>query len=79
MTKIEFNIADDLAMAAEAAGLLTQARLEESLRAQLKKTAGERLLAAMKTAHAASGPEMPMAEINQLVKDVRRDREAARR
>jgi hypothetical protein len=82
MTKIEFNIADDLARRAEAAGLLTQTQLEESLRFQLRKAAGEKLLATMKAAHAISGPEMPLEEINALVKEVRqerRQREAAGR
>ncbi len=74
MTKIELNIADDLASKAEAAGLLTQERLENMLRAQLKRSAGEQLQAMMGKAHAASGPEMPMDKINDVVKDARRDR-----
>jgi hypothetical protein len=74
MTKIEFNLPDALAKEAQGAGLLQDARLEELIREQLRKDAYDRLLVVMKAAHAVSGPEMSMDEINAEVKAVRRER-----
>ena len=82
MTKVEFNLPDALAKEAREIGLLEQERLEQRVRAELRREAGQRLLATMKQLHAVSGPEMPMDEITALVKEVRRERresEAANR
>jgi hypothetical protein len=74
MTRIELNIADELASKAQAAGLLEQARLEELLGAELRRQAGERLRQHMAKLHAVPGEPMPMDEITAIVKEVRRER-----
>lgn len=77
MTRVELNIADDLAQDAREAGLLVPERIEAMLRDELRRSAGQRLLADMKRAHAATGRAMPMTEVNTLVKSVRRERNRA--
>lgn len=74
MTKIEFNLPDALAQEAKGAGLLEQVRLEQLVRAELRREAGLRLRAAMEKLHAADIPPMTMDEINAEVKAVRRER-----
>ena len=74
MTKIEFNLADDIASQARAAGLLEQEKLESLLREELRRQAGERLKGLMAKLHAVPGDPMPMDEINAIVNEVRRER-----
>lgn len=74
MTRIELNIADDLASKAQEAGLLDQTRIESLLREELRREAGKRLGATMAKLHAIPGEPMPMDEINGIVKEVRRER-----
>lgn len=74
MTTLEITLSDDVARDAAKAGLLTRERLDEILRAQLKKAAGDNLFEIMEKLHAVSGPEMSMDEINAEIKAYRREK-----
>jgi hypothetical protein len=73
MTKIEFNLADDFARDARAAGVLEQEKLEALVREEMRRQAGERLKAMMDKLHTLPGGPMPMDEISTLVNEVRRE------
>ena len=75
MTMIELNIADDLARRATDAGLLTPERLQALLSAALdKQDKLTELRQMMDRASSSAEPEMPMDQINAIVKEVRRER-----
>jgi hypothetical protein len=78
MTTLEITLSDDIARKASEAGLLTPERLEAILDSEIRRAAGERLLANMARIQAVSGPGMSMDEINAKVKAVRRGRREKR-
>jgi hypothetical protein len=74
MTKIELNIADELASEAKEAGLLEQAKFEALLAEELRRQAFARFRETAAKIHAANIPEMSTDEVCELVREVRRER-----
>jgi hypothetical protein len=74
MTTVQINLPDELARDAQAAGLLTPEALEQILREQLRKRAGEELRAMWKRMPAEElTPEIEQ-EIVEEVRAVRAER-----
>ena len=61
MTTLEITLSDDVARKAAAAGLLTQAEMDDMLRARLRKDAGERLRVMMAQMQAVDDGQPPMS------------------
>lgn len=78
MTKIELNIADDLANKANEAGLFERVKLEAMLSEELKRQAGQRLRENMARIHAVPGEPMTMDEVCEEVRAYRRERHEAK-
>ncbi len=74
MTTVQINLPDELARDAQAAGLLTPEALEQILREQLRKRAGEELRAMWRRSPAGElTPEIEQ-EIVEEVRAVRAER-----
>lgn len=77
MTNVQISLPDELARDAQAAGLLSSDALEKLLREAIeRRTAVDRMFAAMDRAAAAELPEMTMEQIQAEVDAVRAERRA---
>lgn len=77
MTTVQITLPDQLALDAQAAGLLTAEAMERLLREAMERRAAvDQLFAAMDRAAAADLPEMSMEEIQAEVDAVRDERRA---
>jgi hypothetical protein len=76
MTTIEITLPDATAKAAQEAGLLTPAALEQLITDAIRRNAGRRLLEAAQRIREASVEEMTMEEINAEVHAARAERRA---
>jgi hypothetical protein len=74
MTKIELNIADDLASQAKEAGLLKQAKFEALLAEESRRQAFVRFRKTAAKIHGAKISEMSMDEVCEMVREIRRER-----
>ena len=63
MTTVAINLPDDLAQAAERAGLLSPAALEELLRKQLKSLNASAFIAALREMDSSDDPEAITPEV----------------
>ena len=80
MTTLELtlNLPDELANQAQAAGLLNSEAIENLLREQLRKRAGEELRAMLNRVSASSEPPMSEDEIQAEINAYRAERRAQR-
>lgn len=79
MTTVQITLPDQLALDAQAAGLLSAEAMERLLREAMERRAAvDQLFAAMDRAAAADLPEMSMEEIQAEVDAVRDERRARR-
>ena len=69
MTTVQFTLPDELAQAAERAGLLSSAALEQLLRRQLKARAADELFAAMDKMSAVDDP--PYMSPEEIAEEIR--------
>lgn len=77
MTPVQITLPDQLALDAQAAGLLSAEAMERLLREAMERRAAvDQLFAAMDRAAAADLPEMSMEEIQAEVDAVRDERRA---
>jgi hypothetical protein len=74
MTKIQIELPDAVAKAAEDAGLLSSGAIQELLEDAMRRQAGRRLLEVADRIHAAGIPPMSMEEIDAEVKAYRTER-----
>ena len=80
MTTLELtlNLPDELANQAQAAGLLNSEAIENLLREQLRKRAGEELRAMLNKVSASNEPPMSEDEIQAEINAYRAERRAKR-
>lgn len=71
MATVRIEISEQLAEQARKAGLLAPEKLEEMLRAQLRREAGERLTAAMDRMHSVDEPPLTAEELRAELEAVR--------
>ena len=79
MTTVQITIPDELARDAERAGLLSSESIEQLLREQLRRQAGQELRAVMDKLSADGTPEMTPEEIQAEIDACRAEQRAARR
>jgi hypothetical protein len=78
MTTVEIKLPDDLAQAAEQAGLLSPAALEELLRKQLRSQSTSAFIAALREMDSSDDPEAITPEVAaQEIALMRAERRAA--
>jgi len=78
MTTVEIKLPDDLAQAAEQAGLLSPAALEELLRKQLRSQSTSAFIAALREMDSSDAPEAITPEVAaQEIALMRAERRAA--